>query len=90
MSKEYKINFNDYSFPTEEGAYKGNLDFKMYGKKQNILAYITLENGDKIIGAAYRDKDYLGLKDIELDTKIEVVFQTSKSGMNRLAEVNQI
>lgn len=90
MSKEYKINFNDYSFPTEEGTYKGKLDFKMYGKKHNMLAYITLENGDKIIGAAYKDTDYLGIKEIEVDSAVEVVFKKSNSGMNRLSEINLI
>lgn len=90
MSKEYKINFNDYSFPTEEGTYKGTLDFKRYGKKQNILAFITLENGDKIIGAAYKDNDYHGLREIEVDSMIEVVFTKSQSGMTRLLEVKKI
>ena len=90
MAKEQKINFNDYSFPTEEGTYRGILDFKMYGKKQNMLIYITLENGGKLIGAAYKDNDYLGLKELETGTEIEVTFKTSKSGLQRLTEVKQL
>lgn len=90
MAKEQKINFNDYSFPTEEGTYRGILDFKMYGKKQNMLIYITLENGGKLIGAAYKANDYLGLKELEDGIEIEVTFKTSKSGLQRLTEVKQI
>lgn len=90
MAKEHKINFNDYSFPTEEGTYRGTLDFKMYGKKQNILIYLTLESGEKLIGAAYKDSDYLGVRELETDTEIEVTFKTSKSGLQRLTEVKQL
>ena len=90
MANGQKINFNEYSFPTEEGTYRGTLDFKMYGKKQNILIYVTLESGEKLIGAAYKDKGYLGLKELDMDTKIEVTFKTSKSGLQRLTEVKQI
>ena len=90
MAKDYKIDFNEYSFTTEEGTFSGKLDFKMFGKKQNILAYITLDNGDKIIAAAYKDNDYYGLRDIEPDSLIEVTFTRSNSGMIRLSAVNLI
>ena len=68
----------------------GKLDFKMIGKKQNILVYITLDNGDKIIAAAYKDNDYYGLRDIEIDSNIEVTFTKSQSGMIRLSDVKII
>jgi len=90
MAKDYKINFNEYSFTTEEGTFSGKLDFKMYGKKQNILAYITLDNGEKVIVVAYKDNDYYGLRDIEIDSLLEVTFTRSNSGMIRLSAVNLI
>ena len=90
MANGHKITFQAYSFPTEEGTYRGTLDFKMYGKKQNMLIYITLENGEKRICAAYKDNDYLGVRELEVDTEIEVTFKTSKSGLQRLTEVKQI
>ncbi|MBQ3603311.1 MAG: hypothetical protein IJN25_00155 [Clostridia bacterium] len=90
MAKDYKIDFNEYSFTTEEGTFSGKLDFKMFGKKQNILAYITLDNGEKVIAAAYKDNDYYGLRDIEPDSLIEVTFTRSNSGMIRLSAVNLI
>lgn len=90
MAKDYKINFNEYSFTTEEGTFSGKLDFKMFGKKQNILAYITLDNGEKVIAAAYKDNDYYGLRDIEIGSLVEVTFNKSNSGMIRLSAVNLI
>ena len=90
MAKDYKVNVNDYSFPTDEGPFSGKLDFKMFGKKQNILVYITLDNGDKIIAVAYKDNDYYGLRDIEIDSNIEVTFTKSQSGMIRLSDVKII
>ena len=90
MAKDYKVNFNDYSFTTEEGTFVGKLDFKMFGKKQNILVYITLANGDKIIAAAYKDNDYYGLRDIEIDSNIEVTNRKSQSSMIRLSDVKII
>ena len=54
-----------------------------------MLIYITLESGGKLIGAAYKDNDYLGLKALETGIEIEVTFKTSKSGLQRLTEVKQ-
>ena len=90
MAKDYKVNFNDYSFTTDECTVSGKLYVKMFGKKQNILVYITLDNGDKIIAAAYKDNDYYGLRDIEIDSNIEVTFTQPQSGMIRLSDVNLI
>lgn len=90
MSKEYKINFDDYSFMDTEGTYLGILDFKLSGKKQNIIAYFTLENGKKIIAVAYKDNDYHGLNDVELDETVRLTFVKSQSGRIRLSEVGNI
>lgn len=88
MAKDYKVNFNDYAFIAEEGTFKGNLDFKMYGKNHNMIMYITLENGEKIIAAAYKDKSFFGLEEIPLDTMLELTFKKTSSGLVRLAELN--
>ena len=58
---EYRIKFSDYSFIDEEGTFTGQLDHKLYGKKNNIVAYITLEDGRKVIAVAYKDSNYQGL-----------------------------
>lgn len=88
MAKEYRVNFDDYSFITEEGTVTGTLDFKMYGKNHNMLIYVTLENGEKIIAAAYKDKSFFGLEEIDLDTTLELTFKKTSSGLVRLSELN--
>ncbi len=85
MAKEYKVNFDDYTFISEEGTFKGKLDFKMYGRNHNMLIYITLENGEKIIAAAYKDKAFFGLEETPLDTILELTFKKTSSGLIRLA-----
>lgn len=85
MTKEYKVNFNDYTFISEEGTFTGRLDFRMYGKSHNMLLYVTLENGEKIIAAAYKDKAYFGLEETPLDTMLELTFKRTSSGLVRLA-----
>ena len=91
MENNYKVNFNDYSFMDEEGTYTGTLVYKRYGKKKNMLANIDLDDGRKIITAAYSDdNNYLGLADIAVDSKIEVTFNKTKSGLVRLKEINII
>lgn len=87
---EYKINFNDYSFIDEEGSFIATLAHKMYGKKDNIVAYLDLEDGQKIVTVAYKSADYLGLKDIDIGSTVEAVFETSQSGIVRLVEINAI
>ena len=87
---EYRIKFSDYSFIDEEGTFTGQLDHKLYGKKNNIVAYITLEDGRKVIAVAYKDSNYQGLKDIEVDSFVEVTFSESKSGMMRLSGISVI
>ncbi len=91
MEKNYKVNFNDYSFMDEEGTYTGTIVYKLYGKRSNILAYINLDNGHKIIAVAYQKPyDYLGLKEIEVDSRVEAAFERTKRGLVRLKEINTI
>ena len=75
----------------EEGAFCGTLVYKRYGKKNNLLANIDLDDGRKIITAAYSDdNDYLGLKEIEVDSRVKAAFERTKSGMIRLKEICNI
>ena len=88
MAKEYKVNFDDYTFIADEGTFTGTLDFKMYGKRHNLLLYITLYNGEKIITAAYKDKAFFGLEETPLDTMLELTFKRTSSGLVRLAGID--
>lgn len=53
------INYEDYSFCEQEGTFKATLIYKRWGKKSNVVAYFTFEDGRKIVTAAWRNLDYL-------------------------------
>ena len=89
MERKYEIDFRDYSFMDEEGEFNGRLDSKHFGKSNNnIIANITLTGGRKITAVAYRDTEYLGLKDIEVGSDVIMTFEKSRNGRIRLAEIH--
>lgn len=86
----YKVVFNDYNFMDEEGTFSATLVHKMFGKKNNMVIYLDFDDGRKIVSVAYKESDYLGIKDIEIDSKVEVTYEQSQSGIFRLVEINVI
>ena len=86
-----KINFNEYNFTQEAGTIEGVLMHKHYGKKNNIVAYVDLDDGRKIIAVAYKEpENYLGLNHISENTKVKLTFIERDSGKIYLSEVNTI
>ncbi len=73
----------------KEGVFIAKLDFKRWGKKRNVLAYFTLENGDKIVASAWQDAGYLGIPDIEEGTRVILTFEKSKNGTPYLRKVER-
>ena len=67
-----------------------SLVYKLYGKKNNIVVYLDFDDGRKIVSVAYKEGNYLGIKDIEIDSKVEVTYEQSNSGIYRLTEINVI
>lgn len=86
----YKVVFNDYNFMDEEGTFTATLVYKLYGKKNNIVVYLDFDDGRKVVSVAYKESDYLGIKDIEVDSRVEVTYEQSNSGIYRLTEINVI
>jgi len=88
--EEIKMDFNAYSkrqfaqsdfdasgyrFATENevGDSYARLDCKRWGKG-NLIAYLTLDDGEKIIVVAWPSQKYCGLKEIPFGTIIDVSF----------------
>lgn len=86
----YKVVFNEYNFMDEEGTFIATLVYKLYGKKNNIVVYLDFDDGRKIVSVAYKESDYLGIKDIEVDSRVEVTYEQTKSGIYRLSKINVI
>ncbi len=61
---------------------------KHFGKKDNIVAYIMLDDGRKIIAVAYKEpNNYLGLVMINENERVILTFKERDSGRIYLSEV---
>ena len=45
---------DNYKTNEQDGVFKARLDCKRWGKKRNVLAYFTFEDGSKIMAAAWQ------------------------------------
>ena len=76
-----------YNYNDEPGVFTGTLACKKYGRRVNIIAYIDFDDGRKVVCSAYSSKNYLGLKDIEMGSKVEVTFAPNKNGKVQLTAI---
>ena len=60
---------------------------KRYGRRVNIIAYIDFDDGRKVVCSAYSSKNYLGLKDIEMGSRVEVSFAPNTNGKVQLTAI---
>ena len=77
----------DYRYPDFEGTYEATIVCKRWGKRNCLFAYLDLEDGRKILTAAWSDKGYLGLADMPIGSHITVTFVRSSTGMIYLRSV---
>ena len=80
----------DYQFPDFEGTYEATIACKRWDKNRNLLAYLDFDDGRKIMTSAWSEKNYLGLADIPLNTRVIVSFQFSAKGVSYLRSVEVI
>ena len=79
-----------YSFNEMEGVFTGTLVCKNWGRKCNIVAYVDLDDGRKIICTAFQQQDnYLGLEDYKVGERLKVTYQRNKRGNNKLIAVKR-
>lgn len=84
------FNDRDYEFPDFEGTYEATIACKRWDKNRNLLAYLDFDDGRKIMTSAWSEKNYLGLADIPLNTRVSVSFQFSAKGISYLRSVEVI
>jgi hypothetical protein len=84
------IDTNDYKFNNQAGVFRATLDIKLWGNSRNLLAFFTLEDGRKVIASAPWFKEYCGLPDIFLGTKVEISYAQSAKGKVYLDEVRKV
>jgi len=83
------IDTGDYKFNEQAGIYNATLDFKVWGKNKNILAFFTLEDGRKFISCAPHFKGYLGLADIQAGTDLDIMYTPNTKGKVYLTDVRR-
>ena len=72
-----------------EGVFKARLDCKRWGKKRNVLAYFTFEDGSKIMAAAWQNTGYLGIPEIEEGAMLTLIFERAKNGISYLRKAER-
>ena len=60
----------EYQFPDFEGTFAATIACKRWDRNKNLLAYLDFDDGRKIMTSAWSEKNYLGLADIPLNTRV--------------------
>lgn len=87
-----KIGFNakEYGYSNSDGLFTGKLMCKKWGKHSNIIAFVDMDNGNKIVFATYKHPDcYLGLENIDIGERIKVEFDQSYEGRMRVVSISR-
>lgn len=85
--EEKGICVGEYLTNEREGIFKARLDYKRWGKKRNVLAYFTFEDGSKVIASAWQNTGYLGIPEIEEGAVLTLTFERTKNDIPYLRRV---
>lgn len=72
---------DEYLTNERDGVFKARLDCKSRGKKRNILAYFTFEDGSKVMASAWQNTGYLDIPEIEEGAMLILAFKKAKNGI---------
>lgn len=80
---------DNYKTNESDGVFVARLDCKRWGKKRNVLAYFTFEDGSKIMASAWQNTGYLGIPEIEEGAILTLTFERAKNGISYLRKVER-
>lgn len=80
---------DDYKTNERDGVFIARLAYKRWGKKRNVLAYFTFEDGSKVMASAWQDTGYLGIPEIEQGAMLTLTFERAKNGIAYLRKVER-
>lgn len=69
----------EYQFPDFEGTFAATIACKRWNKSKNLLVYLDLDDGRKIITATWNKDNFFGLADMPAGTRVSVRFKTAVS-----------
>ena len=87
--EEKGVCVDEYLTNEHEGVFKARLDCKRWGKKRNVLAYFTFEDGSKVMASAWQNTGYLGIPEIEEGAMLTLTFERAKNGISYLRKVER-
>lgn len=87
--EENGICVDEYLTNEREGIFKARLDCKRWGKKRNVLAYFTFEDGSKVMASAWQNTGNLGNTEIEEGAMLTLTFERAKNGISYLRKVER-
>ena len=76
-----------YAFNKEQGVHIGSIDCKRWGK-QKLVTYFTLDDGRKVVAPTWPKSNYLGLAELPIGSRVELDFQTTRTGKLNLKGVS--
>ena len=80
---------DDYKTNESDGVFTARLDYKRWGKKRNVIAYFTFEDGSKVMASAWQNTGYLGIPEIEEGAMLTLTFEKAKNGISYLRKVER-
>lgn len=79
------------------GPFTATLDAKAWGRGMNMVLFLTLEGGEKVITNVWQTTlcrntglPYMGMDEIPMGTKVEVAFSPNTKGKICLADIRRI
>lgn len=80
----------DYEFPEMEGEFVGTIACKRWNKNNNLMVYMDMDNGDKIVTVLWPNNDFRGMADIAVEARVKVEFRRYPSGKVFVQEVEEL
>lgn len=87
--KALALDTNAYQFNDQSGTFEATLDLKVWGNNKNLLSFFSLTDGRKFISSAPFYKQYFGLPDIPVGTKLIITYAPNIKGKVFLVDVRQ-
>lgn len=78
--RESKFKEADYKFNMQPGEFVAIIDCKRWGKRKKLITYMTFADGRKIVAPTWPRSRYEGLANMEVGSKICVLYEENRSG----------
>ena len=78
--KESNFDGSMYRFNYEAGEFIATIDCNRWGKRKKQVAYMTFEDGCKIVALTWPRSNYEGLANVSVGSRIRVTYMINREG----------